>query len=94
MKRKNNVPYEMINKADKVITVNSIDIEQRRKEFLKNSKADFSGITPEMVKRQYKANLKGLQFLLDKARRTGKKANGYTEQQLVELVEKYKKLAE
>ena len=49
-------------------------------------------ISKERIKEQYKRNLKGLQYLQRKAEKTGK-ANGFTLDQLNELVNKFELLA-
>lgn len=48
--------------------------------------------TPEQIKKQYRANLEGLQRMLKRAEDTGKRVNGYTEDELSRLVEKYTRL--
>jgi len=48
--------------------------------------------TPEQLKKQYRANLEGLQRMLKRAEETGKRVNGYTEDELIRLVEKYSQL--
>lgn len=53
----------------------------------------FSQFTEFQIKNQYKQNLIGLQKMLDKAKLTGKKVNGYTQSQLEEYVLKYTELA-
>ena len=40
------------------------------------------GCTIEQAKRQFAKNAKGLREMADKAKRTGKKVNGYTEAEL------------
>lgn len=49
--------------------------------------------TQEQLKAQYKANADGLKKMLDKAKLTGKKVNGYTQDQLQEHYEKYLELS-
>jgi len=45
--------------------------------------------TPEQLKRQYKANLESLQTMLTRSEDTGKRVNGYSEDELSRLVDKY-----
>jgi len=54
----------------------------------------FEQFTTEQMRSQYKANLKGLQKMLAKAIKTGKKVNGYTIIELERLVYDYTELAE
>jgi len=49
--------------------------------------------TPEQLKKQYMANLERLQGMLTKVEETGKRVNGYSEDELSRLVEKYTQLA-
>jgi len=53
----------------------------------------FNQFTEQQMKAQYKANLKGLQRMLVKANKTGKKVNGYTAIELERLVYDYTELA-
>lgn len=53
----------------------------------------FSQFTTEQLKAQYRKNLEGLKKMLEKAKATGKKVNGYTEQQLSEIVSQFESLA-
>ena len=53
----------------------------------------FSQFTESQIKAQYKANLKGLQGMLSKSIQTGKKVNGYTQVDLIRLVNDYTELA-
>jgi len=53
----------------------------------------FTQFTEQQMKAQYKANLNGLQKMLEKANRTGKKVNGYTIIELERLVNDYTELA-
>jgi len=53
----------------------------------------FEQFTTEQMRSQYKANLKGLQKMLAKAIKTGKKVNGYTIIELERLVNDYTELA-
>lgn len=56
--------------------------------------AQMWGVSPERLKEQYRANLSGLERLLAKAEmRPERKTNGYTLQELREVVAKYRKLA-
>lgn len=55
---------------------------------------NFFKITPEQLKKQYEANAEGLAQMLAKARRTGKKVNGYTAIQLENMTAKYYMLAQ
>lgn len=55
--------------------------------------AKMFGVSVSQIKKQYAENLKGLKRMLEKAQKTGKKVNGYTEDQLISMVEKYSKLA-
>lgn len=53
----------------------------------------FSQFSKDAIKHQYRENLKGLQQMLDKAIRTGKRVNGYTKEQLQQMVDKFKTLS-
>lgn len=53
----------------------------------------FSQFSEGTIKKQYAENVKVLTEMLNKATKTDKKVNGYTKQQLTEMVEKYKQLA-
>jgi len=53
----------------------------------------FFNCTEEQLKEQYRANAAGLVKMRDKAKRTGKKVNGYTLAKLEELVNKYQQLS-
>ena len=55
--------------------------------------AEMFGVSIQRIKDQYLANAKGLQQMLDKAVKTGKKVNNYTKEQLKEMVAKYNDLA-
>ncbi len=70
--------------------------EEKRKAILSltpEQTAKMFGVSVSQIKKQYAVNLAGLKRMLDKAKLTGKKVNGYTEEQLVKMVEKYSKLA-
>lgn len=54
----------------------------------------FSQFTDEQMKAQYRANLVSLQQMYDRAKKTGKKVNGFTVDALALLVDRYKKLSE
>lgn len=51
-------------------------------------------VTTDKIKAQYLKNAKDLQKMYDKAVSTGKKVNGYTASQLLEMKDRYFKLAE
>lgn len=53
----------------------------------------FSQFSKDAIKNQYRENAKGLQQMLDKAIKTGKKQNGYTATQLQQLVNQFNKLS-
>jgi len=50
--------------------------------------ADFFGTSPEMVKNQFIKNRKDLKTMLNKSLTTGKKVNGFTSEQLREMIDK------
>lgn len=52
----------------------------------------FSQFTDEQILAQYKKNLQGLEQMKEKADKTGKKVNGYTADQLGELIQDYKNI--
>ncbi len=53
----------------------------------------FDQFTPEQLRAQYARNLIGLRRLLAKAEATGRKVNGYTVDQLRDLVARFERLA-
>lgn len=53
----------------------------------------FNQFTPQQIKNQYRSNYSGLVKMRDKALLTGKKVNGYTLDQLNNMVAKYKELS-
>lgn len=55
--------------------------------------AKMFGVSVSQIKKQYSENLKGLKKMLEKAQKTGKRVNGYSEVQLAAMVEKYSTLA-
>jgi methyl coenzyme M reductase beta subunit len=70
--------------------------EEKRKAILSltpEQTAKMFGVPVFQIKKQYAVNLAGLKRMLHKARLTGKKVNGYTEDDLVKMVEQYSKLA-
>lgn len=62
-------------------------------EMTKEQMCKFYGCSIDQLKKQYAANAEGLNRMYEKAKATGKKVNGYTESQLLELVNKYRELA-
>jgi hypothetical protein len=50
-------------------------------------------ITAQMLAKQYAKNATGLQQMADKARITGKKVGGYTEQQLEAHARRYREMS-
>jgi len=59
----------------------------------KQQTAEFFGCTLGQLNKQYQSNYEVLLKMFDKAKSLGKKVNGYTEEQLSEMVNKYKELA-
>ncbi len=51
------------------------------------------GCTREQLNAQYAKNADGLNSMREKAAKTGKKVNGYTEKQLAEHADRYKSLS-
>lgn len=64
------------------------DIQAHKREVCRNL-----GCSMEQLTRQYAANLVGIKQMLEKAKATGKKVNGYTAEQLEESVDLYTKLS-
>lgn len=55
--------------------------------------ANFFGVSVENLKRQYAENAKVMETMYTKAVQTGKKVNGYTADQLKNMVADYKQRA-
>lgn len=68
-----------------------MDIQQLKQ--TKRDAAIFFNISLKRISEQYADNAKGIETMLLKAIKTGKKVNGYTAEQLKELLKKFQFLA-
>jgi hypothetical protein len=50
----------------------------------------FAQFSEDQIRKQIEGNLKGVESMLEKAKRTGKKVNGFTAEQIEVMVNNYK----
>jgi hypothetical protein len=63
------------------------------KSMSKEDLAKSFGISVDQLEKQYAKNYEGIRRLYEKAKKTNRKVNGFTKEQLAQMAEKYKKLA-
>lgn len=73
------------------------ELQKARQEYIAKLEADsaalISRITPDHLRAAFRRSAEGIAQLEAKARRTGRKVNGYTLEQLIEIREYYEEMA-